>query len=203
MDGSTDSLHWECMEAIHLKCITALAMSLSACACVPSVDEPAQPASPAPTPIATPAPAPTPTPTPVPVVNEPAYDNYLDAPQTAGAWSYRDAPQLSFATFGEIGKAAVFGVECAKPSRQIRLVRGGASSGPRVMTIQTETTERTLDAQISPDGRPMLMALIPAGDPVLDAMAITKGRVSIGVEGMRTLYVPVWVEISRVIEDCR
>lgn len=71
------------------------------------------------------------------------------------------------------------------------------------MSIKTETTERTLDAQPSPDGRPMLVGQIAASDPLLDAMAITKGRVSIGVEGMRTLYVPAWVEISRVIEDCR
>ncbi len=186
------------MKAIHLKCVTALAMSLSACGCVPSVDEPVQ--SPAPIP---PVSMPPPAPAAVPAVQEPVFDNYLDAPQTAGTWTYRDAPQLSFATFGPVGEAASFGVECAKTSGQIRLVRGGARSGPRVMTVQTETTERTLNAQMSSDGRPMLVALIPAGHPLLDAMAITKGRIAVGVEGMRTLYVPAWVEISRVIEDCR
>ncbi|MEL7197526.1 MAG: hypothetical protein AAGL10_04345 [Pseudomonadota bacterium] len=191
------------MKAIHLKCVTTLALSLSACACIPTVEEAVQTATPVPAPVATPAPAPTPTPAAVPVVQEPVFENYLDAPQTPGTWTYRDAPQLSFATYGLSGQAASFGVECAKPSKQIRLVRAGEASGQRSMTIQTETVERTIEATPSPDGRPMIIALVPASAPILDAMAITKGRVAIGVEGERTLYIPAWVEISRVIEDCR
>lgn len=44
---------------------------------------------------------------------------------------------------------------------------------------------------------------VDADDPILDAMAITKGRFAIETPGLPTLYIPAWVEVSRVIEDCR
>ena len=39
--------------------------------------------------------------------------------------------------------------------------------------------------------------------PLLDAMAITRGRFAVEVEGEPGLYVPAWAEVTRVIEDCR
>ncbi len=44
---------------------------------------------------------------------------------------------------------------------------------------------------------------IPARDPILDAMALTKGRFAIEAQGTQTLYIPAWAEVTRVIEDCR
>jgi hypothetical protein len=71
------------------------------------------------------------------------------------------------------------------------------------MEITTETTKRTLTSEpIGPNINMNAVELDPR-DPLLDAMAITKGRIAVGVEGERTLYLPAWVEISRVIEDCR
>ena len=52
--------------------------------------------------------------------------------------------------------------------------------------------------------RPQIVAAdLEPSDTLLDAMAITKGRFSVEVEGTDTLYLPAWVEVSRVIEDCR
>ena len=44
---------------------------------------------------------------------------------------------------------------------------------------------------------------LPARDPLLDAMAFSKGRFAVEVAGLPTLYLPSWIEVSRVIEDCR
>jgi hypothetical protein len=44
---------------------------------------------------------------------------------------------------------------------------------------------------------------LPARDPLLDAIAFSRGRFAVAVPGEPTLYVPSWTEISRVIEDCR
>ena len=159
-----------------------------------------------PPPVSVPATAPAPTPTPAPLpppVSNPAYDNWLDAPQTPGDWTYRDGARLSYTTFGAAGTAARFGVECAKTTRSIRLVRGARANGAVPMRIRTETAERLITTNPSPDGRPMLIATLNARDPLLDAIALSRGRFSVETSGMETLYLPAWPEISRVIEDCR
>lgn len=71
------------------------------------------------------------------------------------------------------------------------------------MEITTETTKRSFQVAQAEDTNPYLTADLDPNDTLFDAMAITKGRFAVGVEGMRTLYLPAWVEISRVIEDCR
>jgi len=68
------------------------------------------------------------------------------------------------------------------------------------MRVLTETTSRVLDA--APDGG-SVAAVLPARDPLLDAMAFSKGRFAVEVAGLPTLYLPSWIEVSRVIEDCR
>ncbi|MDN3644988.1 hypothetical protein QWY75_02070 [Pontixanthobacter aestiaquae] len=146
---------------------------------------------------------PDPDPTPPPPLPEPIYDNWLDAPQTPGDWTYRDGSGLSYATFSVAGSAARFGIECAKSSRTIRLVRGARANQTLPMRIRTETAERLLDAVPSPDDRPMLVATLPARDPLLDAIALSRGRFAVGTAGRETLYLPAWPEITRVIEDCR
>lgn len=177
-------------------------LGLTLAACVPNAERPTSAPPPA---VAIPAPAPPPTPAPPPVVRERQYDNYLDAPQTPGTWSYADDPSETLATFG-VGNEFEFVVRCDKSTRQIglaRVTRGGPTSN-RAMSIATETMRRELVA--APAGSSNLRivaASLNPRDPILDAMAITKGRVAIGVEGERTLYLPAWVEISRVIEDCR
>lgn len=191
------------MKAIHLKTVTALAMSLSACACIPSVQEPAQTATPAPAPVAAPAPSPAPTPAPVPVVNERAYDNYLDAPQTPGTWQYLEETDETLAIYGTDRRNPALVLSCN--NGEFYIARAGASpqSDTRVMSITSETVTRQFAALPMTEMANVVAAQIDVNDPVLDAMAITKGRVAIEVEGMPTLYAPAWVEISRVIEDCR
>lgn len=173
----------------------ALLPVLALCCCTPAPD-------PAPLPPAasqqTPRPAP-----PPPLVEEPVYDNFLDAPQTPGSWTYRDGTSLSFAIFAEAGQPARFGIECGKRNREVRLVRGTSASGATPMRIRTETTQRLVTANPSADGRPMLVAALPAGDTLLDAMALSRGRFAVETGGVETLYLPAWAEVTRVIEDCR
>jgi hypothetical protein len=47
------------------------------------------------------------------------------------------------------------------------------------------------------------MASVSAYDPLLDAIALSKGRFAVEVEGETTLYLPTWAEVSRLVEDCR
>ncbi|WP_235829543.1 hypothetical protein [Croceicoccus estronivorus] len=118
----------------------------------------------------------------------------MDAPRTPGDWSYA----ASRATYGS--GTSVFTMTCERGSGRILLSRTGTAAGTVPMRILTETTTRLLDAR--PDAGRVTASLAPR-DPLLDAMAFSKGRFAVEVQGLPTLYLPSWVEVSRVIEDCR
>ncbi|GMN12758.1 hypothetical protein [Altererythrobacter sp. MTPC7] len=167
---------------------------LGVACCTPPAPEPTPPPPSQPV---QPAPAPPPPP-PAPV-----YENWLDAPQTPGDWSYTDGAGLSYALFGPAGEAARLGLECRKTDRTVRIVRAGNAASELPMRIRTETADRMLTATPSPDGRPMIIATLQASDRLLDAMAFSRGRFAVETSGLETLYVPAWAEVTRVIEDCR
>ena len=165
-------------------------------ACVPAT--PPEP-EPAPQPQ---IPQPQPSQAPEEVVT-PVYDNWMDAPQTQGDWTYRSVPEGSAAFFGAPATEALFAFRCDRNARAVSLVRGGAAAGPVQMTIRTETRDRTLAAQPTGEQIPTIRTVLSAQDPLLDAIAFSKGRFAVEMDGMRTLYLPAWPEITRVIEDCR
>ncbi|MBV7266682.1 hypothetical protein [Erythrobacter ani] len=212
------------MKAVYFHAAGAIALTFGIAACIPSVDIPTQTASTAPAtsipapqpsprprpeqaPAPTPAPraAPAPTPAPMPAAQEPEYTNYLDAPATNGTWTYVDEQSESLAIFGPNTANPALIIRCDKGSGNIGIARivETSEASPRVMRIETETTERSMQADPIDSRRPMLAAILFAGDPLLDAMAITKGRFAVQTQGLPTLYVPAWVEVGRVIEDCR
>ncbi|WP_181815668.1 hypothetical protein [Alteripontixanthobacter maritimus] len=161
--------------------------------------------APAPTPappVAAPAPIPAPVVTP-PVAAAPNSTDWMDAPLTAGDWSYASGSSLTRATFGPPGGNALFGIECLRGSGQMRLVRSGGSTQDISIRVRTESAERLLTAQPDAGGGPFVAAFLNARDPLLDAMAFSKGRFAIGAQGRDTLYVPAYPEVTRVIEDCR
>lgn len=162
----------------------AAILALAACTAVPQAPIP--------------APAPIPRPQPRPVLPPPAPSTWMDYPQTPGDWSYRAVPGGSQATFD-----GVFTLTCDVPSRRITLARSAASPQPTTMHVLTEATQRTLPAL--PGGGIALTAVatLAASDPLLDAMAFSRGRFAVESPGVATLYLPSWPEVSRVIEDCR
>ncbi len=131
----------------------------------------------------------------------------MDAPATPGDWSYRPMPGGSQAVFGSAAQQPDFILQCSRAQRVIALVRMGSAAEPvplRVLT-ETQTTVLTAAPDRSPDrGAPAgLVASVNANDPLLDAMALSKGRFGVEVAGLPTLYLPSWPEVTRVIEDCR
>jgi hypothetical protein len=71
--------------------------------------------------------------------------------------------------------------------------------------ITTTTLSRPL--QIAPGSDSGLVGWVTAWiaprDPLLDAMAFSRGRFRVEVAKLPPLYLPSWPEVSRVIEDCR
>lgn len=127
----------------------------------------------------------------------------MDAPQSPGDWFYRRSGGESVALFGDAGTDARFAITCIAAQKRITLARAGSAAAPAPMTIRTESASRIVIASPSGDAIPSLVATLGANDPLLDAIAFSKGRFAVEVPGASALYLPSWPEITRVIEDCR
>ena len=150
---------------------------------------------------------PPPTPPPVHVVAPPAPagpvvvpTDWRDWPQTPGDWRYDKLRDGSVATFGTA--PAVFALQCLRGSREIVMIHYVATGGPT--TIRTSALTRVLSFTIAgdpPDGS--VVTRLAATDPLLDAMAFSRGRFVVEEAGAALLVLPGWAEVGRVIEDCR
>jgi sulfur carrier protein ThiS len=85
----------------------------------------------------------------------------------------------------------------------VLLARTGTSAVSLPMTVLTTSETRPLSADPAPQGQPQLVTALRTGDKLLDAMAFSRGRFAVEVNGLPTLYLPAWTEVGRVIEDCR
>ena len=115
--------------------------------------------------------------------------DWRDWPLTPGRWSYARG---SGASFGEPGQAARLGFRCE--GGRVVLTLPGASPAPA--TIRTSSTARALPVEGG------AAALSPA-DPLLDAVAFSRGRFTVERPGLAPLVVPAHAEVARVVEDCR
>ena len=172
----------------------ALTAVLGVAACIPPSPEPTP--APSPTPVAQPSAAP-------PTVVTPTYDNWMDAPQTAGDWSYTASGNTSRALFGEAAQGTRFSISCDRATRRVTIARAGTAPGQVEMLVRTETQDRRLTATPIAGGTPEIAVQLAASDALLDAMAFSKGRFAVEVPGQSALFVPAYPEITRVIEDCR
>ena len=143
-----------------------------------------------------------PAPPAITVAEDPEYANYLDAPQSAGTWVYVEEPGETLAVYGTGPGASTFLMRCAEGSVALARVADTPAEQSRAMSVVTETVTRQLEVNPLGMNNVLFVNLAPT-DPLLDAMAITKGRFAVEVEGEQTLYLPAWAEVTRVIEDCR
>lgn len=176
-----------------MKAALTLAMAaLALTACVSATP----PTGSAPAPVARPTPAPR----AAPVRQVPASDNWMDIPATAGDWRYAPRGSGTEASFWSPAGAPMARLRCMADTRTVVLSLPESGARQPLVTIRTETTSRTLEAM--PGDSEMTVSLA-SNDPLLDAMALSKGRFAVESEGLPPLYLPSWAEVTRVIEDCR
>ncbi len=194
------------MKAIYLNAIGAVALSFTIAACVPS-SEPPSVATSAPATNSTPAPAPSPLPEPPkPAASLPPLAGglaFLDAPQTQGNWRYIVERNETFALFGSSYENAQAIIRCDLDTRKVGIGRFGPAASAAQMRVRTETRSSDLRATTRNSGQPLVAAELDPRDPLLDAIALSKGRFALETAGMPALYLPAWAEVTRVIEDCR
>lgn len=176
--------------AIHPLFLLATAMAVTSCS-APTVVPPSAP------PRSTTQTAPRPAPLPPATAFSPGTD-WRDMPQTPGDWRY----ESGIARFGAGGNT-LFAMACNRTAGTVTLLRTGSAASPVPMSVITTSIARAMTAQPVPSGQPQLQAALPANDALLDAMAFSRGRFAIDVNGLPSLYLPAWPEVGRVIEDCR
>ncbi|ABD27106.1 hypothetical protein Saro_2670 [Novosphingobium aromaticivorans DSM 12444] len=163
---------------------------MSACAAPPVV------------PPAPPPPAPRPAAPPPPPAPAQSLKDWRDAPQTPGDWRFEMRAEGGIARFGT-AQGTLFALSCNREARTITLVRTGSSAVSLPMTVATTSETRPLSAEPAPRDEPHLLAPLGLQDTLLDAMAFSRGRFLVEVNGLPTLYLPAWAEVGRVVEDCR
>lgn len=125
---------------------------------------------------------------------------WADAPATPGTWRHAAADGRSEAIFLSPAGAALARLRCLAEARMIVLLLPPRGAAQPLVTLRTETMTRSLAA--SSADRALSLTFAP-DDPLLDAMAFSRGRFAVEVEGAAPLSLPSWAEVSRVIEDCR
>jgi hypothetical protein len=92
-------------------------------------------------------------------------------------------------------------LRCDRGERRVFLSVRGSNAAP--LAVRTSSTARSLP--VSPSGgTPAYVAVsLSPTDPLLDAMAFSRGRFALDQAGAPPLALPAWAEVGRVIEDCR
>jgi hypothetical protein len=177
-----------------------LALSLALAACAPATKAPPKPVARAPAPVVRPAP---PRPAPAPVIQAPVSDNWMDATLTPGSWSYENRGNLTIAAFTGPTSGTALAIHCWRPNQTIALIMAGQSGPNPAITIRTETATRTVAARLEIGEFANVIGSLRGDDPLLDAMALSKGQFAVEADGLQPLHLPSHAEVSRVIEDCR
>ena len=135
------------------------------------------------------------------VAQAPAVPDYSNARAVEGSWAYAATAGGGEATFRNSAAQPQLFLTCVRASRQLIIARPAAGAAP-FLQVWTSNASRNLAASYNPaTGR--ISATLAASDTLLDSMALSRGRVAVGVAGQPAIVAPAWGEISRIVEECR
>jgi hypothetical protein len=119
----------------------------------------------------------------------------------AGSWSYVATTDGTEATFTNASSFPQLWLRCTRATRRVSIARPASTAAP-LLNIWTSSLTRGVPSSFnSATGR--LTAELATDDPLLDAIATSRGRIGFSVGDQPALVVPAWAEAARVIEDCR
>jgi hypothetical protein len=130
----------------------------------------------------------------------PALDLSTTTP-IAGSWVYAQTANGSEASFLNASALPQLTIRCTRATRRITIAKPASVAAP-FLTVWTSAQTRALPASFNPATQ-RLSADVAVYDPLLDAIAFSRGRFGVSVSGTMPLVVPAWAEVARVIEDCR
>ena len=119
----------------------------------------------------------------------------------AGSWSYVAVANGSEARFADSSTRVQLTLHCTRATRRVSIAKPASGAVPN-LTIWTSSMSRSIPASFNP-ATGLATAEIAATDPILDAVAFSRGRFAINAAGVPSLVLPPWAEVTRVVEDCR
>ena len=129
----------------------------------------------------------------------PAAPDFTYAIPLPGTWTY--AATGGQATFLNASAMPQLTIRCDRTTRRVSLSKPASVAVP-FLNLWTGTMTRGLPASFDPATARQTIQL-PAYDPLLDALAFSRGRFAVYVAGSPPLVLPASPEAARVIEDCR
>ena len=123
------------------------------------------------------------------------------APPITGNWTYAPTTDGSEAVFANSASNSQLWVHCMRATRRVTIARPASAAAPFI-NVWTSSLSRSVASSYDPaTGR--LTIDLANFDPLLDAIASSRGRVAFTVGTQPALVVPPWAQVARVIEDCR
>ncbi len=119
----------------------------------------------------------------------------------AGDWTYAATAGGSEATFSDSAGRPQLTLRCMRGTRRVAIMKTAGAASPSLW-VWTSSQSKILPATYdAPTAR--VSAELAAWDPLLDAMAFSRGRIGVSSSGVAALGAPPWGEVGRVVEDCR
>jgi len=118
-----------------------------------------------------------------------------------GTWTYAATAQGGEATFTDAYAHPQLTIRCTRATRRVSIAKPASAAAPFLWvwtSSQTKNVPATYDASTA-----RVVADMAAFDPLLDAIASSRGRIGFSTSGTAALVVPPWSEVARVIEECR
>jgi hypothetical protein len=117
-----------------------------------------------------------------------------------GSWAYSGTADGSEATYDNLSGQPQLTIRCTRSTRRVSLLKPGTASP--ALWVWTSSQSRSLPATYDATAA-RVVAELGAYDPLLDAIASSRGRIGFSTSGLAALVVPPWANVGRVIEDCR
>ena len=127
--------------------------------------------------------------------------DFSTATPIPGNWTYAPTTDGSEALFANSAGSPQLSVHCTRATRRVTIARPASAAAPFI-NVWTSSLSRSVASSFDPaTGR--LTIDLANFDPLLDAIASSRGRVAFTVGTQPALVVPPWAQVARVIEDCR
>lgn len=135
------------------------------------------------------------------IAGTPLQSNLEYVDPIVGNWTYGTTSDGSEATFSNSSGQLQLTIRCTRSTRRVAILKAAPSASPSLW-IWTSFEKISLPATY--DSSTLRVSVdLGAYDPLLDAIASSRGRIGFSSSGLETLVVPPWADIARVIEDCR
>ncbi len=135
------------------------------------------------------------------LASTPLQSNLEYAEPIVGDWAYLATNDGSEATFSNTSGQPQLTIRCTRSTRRVAILKEAPSASP---SLWIWTSSKTMSLPATYDSTSTRVKVdLGAYDPLLDAIASSRGRIGFSSSGLQALVVPPWADVARVIEDCR